>query len=84
MLHLRLTVDAKCPRHPLRQYQSPPAGCGICQELWEASLRASQLQRALRGAERLGAELRWRNIRRRRTAVIPAEPTTRVEQGARR
>lgn len=64
MLHVRVTVDVKCPRHPSRQYQVAPAGCGVCQELLAVKSCAEKLERAIRSAGRLGAELRWRNVRR--------------------
>ena len=64
LLHIRISADAKCPRHPLRQYQVVPAGCGVCQELLALKSCAETLERALRSAGRLGADLRWRNVRR--------------------
>jgi hypothetical protein len=65
MLHLRLSVDAKCPRHPNRTYQEPPPGCSICQCLWQASEYRRRIERELKSAQRFGADLRWRNFRRR-------------------
>lgn len=62
MLHVRVNVDAKCPRHPRRSYDHPPAGCRICQHLADAQRRAVQLEGELRAAERLGAELHWRAV----------------------
>ncbi len=64
MLHVRVSVDAKCPRHPLRRYQVAPAGCGVCQELLAVTSCVERLERALRSAGRLGPDLRWRNVRR--------------------
>jgi len=77
MLHLRLSADAKCPRHPRRKYDDPPAGCEICRRLADAQRRAVQLESELRAAARLGAELRWCNHRRAAKSVEPsssAEP----------
>ncbi len=65
MLHLRLSVDAQCPRHPRRTYYAPPAGCAICQSIAAAADRAREVERELRGASQLGAALRWKNHRRR-------------------
>jgi hypothetical protein len=63
MLHVRVSVDAKCPRHPRRIYDEPTAGCGICQHLADAQRRAVQLEGELRAAESLGGELDWRELR---------------------
>lgn len=68
MLHLRLSADAKCPHHPRRNYHAAPAGCAICQSIAAAADRAREVERELRGASRLGAELRWRTHRRRATS----------------
>lgn len=73
MLHLRLSVDAKCPLHPRRSYNNPPAGCGICQAIVAAADLANRAARELLGASRLGAELRWKGIRRARVARPSAD-----------
>ncbi len=72
MLYLRLTVDAKCPKHPRRSYAVKPAGCGICQAIVEAATLADRATRELRAAFRLGADLRWKNIRRSRKDAFSA------------
>lgn len=64
MLRIRLSVDVKCPRHPRRNYEVKPAGCGICQAIVAALDLANRATRELRGASRLGADLRWKNVRR--------------------
>lgn len=64
MLHLRLSVDVKCPRHPRRAYDARPGGCAICQCIADAAECAGKAECELRGASRLGAELRWKNHRR--------------------
>jgi len=80
MLHLRLSVDAKCPRHPNRTYQEPPPGCSICQCLWQASEYRRRIERELKSTQRFGAELRWRNLRRRRLTSAPREGTEPLSQ----
>jgi len=70
MLHVRLSVDAKCPRHPNRTYVDRPAGCGICQLIANTNELAQRADRELRDAGKLGAELRWRNQRRPHAAEL--------------
>ena len=67
MLHLRLSVDAKCPQHPNRSYQDRADRCVLCVTLSEAAAAARASERHLRFAEHIGAEVRWKGLRRRRS-----------------
>jgi hypothetical protein len=64
MLHIRLRVDGKCPRHPNRTYRQAPPGCCVCQAFWDAAEYVRRAERELRTAERFRGELRWRNVGR--------------------
>lgn len=65
MLHLGLSVDVKCPHHPLRKYPHVDSRCPICAGLTAAADAATQIERYLKGADRIGADVRWKNFRRR-------------------
>ena len=64
MLHLRLSVDAKCPRHPNRSYEMQKGGCPVCLALHEAHVAGGEAERHIRFAGKLGAEVRHKDHRR--------------------
>ena len=83
MLHLRLSVDAKCPRHPNRRHEALRDGCSICLALFQAAESARAAERHLRFAGKLGAEIRRKDRRRRSPPrELPAQPASSSEPGA--
>ena len=83
MLRLRLSVDAKCPRHPNRRHEARRGGCSICLALFQAAESARAAERHIRFAGKLGAEIRRKDRRRRSPPrELPAQPASSPEPGA--
>jgi hypothetical protein len=59
MLHLRLNVDVKCPRHPGRKYPKIDSRCGLCAGLSSIAMQARELEGHIDVASRVGAEVSW-------------------------
>lgn len=81
MLHLRVSADVKCPRHPRRTYEIRPAGCGMCQAISDSAELARRAEQELRAAARLGAELRWKNFRRAQPASSSSKSQLEASRG---
>ena len=64
MFKVRINADVRCPIHPRRRRLRPRDRCEICRRLAEAIEEAQLAEAMLRRAERLGAVIRWRYIRR--------------------
>ena len=83
MLHFRLSVDAKCPRHPNRSYELQKGGCPICLALHEAHAAAGDAERHIRFAGRLGAEVRRKDRRRHSPPCgLKAHPASSPQPGS--
>jgi hypothetical protein len=83
MLHLRLSVDAKCPRHPNRSYEMQKGGCPVCLALHEAHVAGGEAERHIRFAGKLGAEVRHKDHRRHSPSrASVAQPADSPEPGA--
>jgi hypothetical protein len=74
MVRLRLSVDAKCPRHPNRRHEAQRRGRSICLALFRAAESARAAKRYLRFAGKLGAEVRRKDRRRRSPPRAPGRP----------
>ena len=83
MLHLSLSMDAKCPRHPNRRYDVLRGNCSVCLALYEAASSAGEVERHLRFAGRLGAEIRRKDRRRHSPpSGQSARPASSAEPGS--